>query len=250
VLTHIRAAGRRFRRHAREDPDTALHEGPPRQLFAEVNGRRYEVVASLADARMTPGTVVILDGDHGGQIYVSAPIDQVGCDEATLARLLSDLDSFAWESNGGDGAGIWFERRPVRSGVPGGMGGAHVEQGIWVHEEFEDLGVAESIRAVVRGERDRMAELPSPSRPRFDGTYVSTRRWPGAIRFESGGKLELPGEAEGLWELWDGMLHLRIEEHEIIGAVVSSHLCLPSDPAYDARPLESGITEYRFVRDF
>jgi hypothetical protein len=70
-----------------------------------------------------------------------------------LHRLLHDLDHVAWDCNNGEGAGVHYERLPVGSGVGGGMGGAVVRDGVWVHNEFVELGMADVIADVIEGRR-------------------------------------------------------------------------------------------------
>jgi hypothetical protein len=137
-------------------------ESTARRMFTLANGGTYEAFASLDDARREPDGAVVLEGDYGGQIYVTAPARLVACDEATLERLLRDLDAIAWQHNSPDAAAVYFERHPVGAGVAGGMGGAAVMEGIWIHEEFVKLGLDEEIRAVVRGERDHITKPGGP----------------------------------------------------------------------------------------
>ncbi|MEM7227077.1 MAG: hypothetical protein AAF495_29185 [Pseudomonadota bacterium] len=67
---------------------------------------------------------MIFEGDHGGTIYLTVPVSQVGCGEATLRRLLLDIDALYWAND--EGTGLFPEPRPANSGVIGGMGGGLV----------------------------------------------------------------------------------------------------------------------------
>ena len=51
---------------------------------------------------------------------------------------------------------MFYERVPVGGGVAGGMGGARITDGVWVHETLESLGLADAIRQVIAGELDRI----------------------------------------------------------------------------------------------
>jgi hypothetical protein len=106
----------------------------------------------LADARSCADAAVILEGDFGGQIYVVAPLSHVRCTEAALHSLLAELDAMEWSEP--DGASVVFERLPVGKGVPGGMGGAVVGEGVWVHERLRMHHSA--IVEVLSGERGRI----------------------------------------------------------------------------------------------
>ena len=133
-----------------EQPESPKHESGVRSLIAEANGDGYSVLGSLSEARNFPDSTVILEGDYGGQIYVVAPVSQVKCNEATLLLLLSELNATQWDDP--EGASIFFERLAVGAGVPGGMGGAAVERGIWIHERLQTQRTA--IAAVLAGESE------------------------------------------------------------------------------------------------
>ena len=108
-------------------------------------------LASLAAARAVPDGSVVLQGDWGGQIYLTAPASKVACDEATLARLLRELDAVAWPGSDPGAAEIGYERLREGESVPGGMGGGKVTGDVWVHEELRPHEGA--IREVLAGKR-------------------------------------------------------------------------------------------------
>lgn len=126
--------------------------------MAGVNGEEYFSFASLDDARADAEGAVVLDGDHGGQIYLAFPATVVTCSQSALDALLRDLDSIAWPNNGDDTARVTYERHALGDGVMGGMGGGVVTPDGWVHPEFYRLGIASEIRAVLAGERPRLSE--------------------------------------------------------------------------------------------
>ena len=100
--------------------------------------------------------------DFGGTIYLVAPVDGVRCDEATLSRLLSDIDQMCWRDL--EMARVAIERRPVGSGVAGGMGGGRVQKTLWLHPELEALGVRREIEDILAGKPYRL----DPSGRRWD----------------------------------------------------------------------------------
>jgi hypothetical protein len=126
------------------------NESGLRRLVADANGDEYSALRSLSEARSFKDSTVILEGDYGGQIYVVAPIGYVKCNESRLHSLLAEVDATQWDEP--EGASIFFERLPVGAGVPGGMGGAAVQQSVWVHERLQAHRVA--IAAVLAGERE------------------------------------------------------------------------------------------------
>lgn len=135
-----------------------------RRLVANASGETYVAYGSVDEARSDPDAALVMEGDWGGQIFLACPLRVVGADEQALWQLLRDLDAIAWGAdNQAAGATLAFERQPVGSQVDGGMGGGLVAEWIWVHEEFEALGLDEQIRDVVRGRRARLDRGPPRS---------------------------------------------------------------------------------------
>lgn len=127
------------------------HESGLRRMFAESHGQPYHALHTLEEAKSCPDGVVILEGDDGGQIYVVAPVSLVKCSEQDLKQLLRDLDTLEWDDP--SMALVYYERRSVGSGVPGGMGGATVTQDIWIHKNFVKLRLDSAIREVIEAKR-------------------------------------------------------------------------------------------------
>lgn len=107
-----------------------------RSMMADAQGSGYRFYETLDGARADPDAVVILQGDWGGQIFVVAPVNKVRCTEEELNDLLVDLDALTWTEI--DGASVHYERQPVGSGIPGGMGGAENTGDVWVHERLAE----------------------------------------------------------------------------------------------------------------
>lgn len=128
------------------------HESGVRRLFADSQGLSYHAFKTLAAAQAAPDGTVVLDGDWGGQIYVTCPARLVRCTEETLQRLLLDIDAICWPGQP-DGAGLSYEQVSVGTGVAGGMGGGIALDEVWVHKELVGLGLAPAIKAVLSGER-------------------------------------------------------------------------------------------------
>jgi hypothetical protein len=130
------------------------HESGLRRLLAEAEGLSYRAFRSLDEARRDELGAVILEGDDGGQIYATCPASRVGCSQAALEQLLHDVDDLVWRDP--RSSRLCFERLPVGSAVPGGMGGGRIEAAVWVHEDLTKLGVDEAIQDVVEGRRGRL----------------------------------------------------------------------------------------------
>lgn len=116
-------------------PEDASHERPFEDLIAARLGYQYVAYRTMDEARTDDDAIVILQGDDGGQIYLTCPLNKVRCSQDCLSRLLREMGYFSW----GAGEEMFFERvRPDRF-VSGGMGGGRVENDVWIHREFRNL---------------------------------------------------------------------------------------------------------------
>jgi hypothetical protein len=102
----------------------------------------------------TKNATLIMEGDWGGQIYLTCPAEYVKCKEENLLNLLVDLDDLAWGDQGENSRKVLFEIRKPGEGISGGMGGGLVIDGLWVHEEFEDI--KDEISEVIGGAKERI----------------------------------------------------------------------------------------------
>jgi hypothetical protein len=132
------------------------HERPVGRILADARGESYCALRSLEEAKQAPDGRVILEGDWGGQVYLTCPASLVKCGLDVLEQLLRDLDSRCWACNEGEGSGIYFERQPVGTGVWGGMGGGLITEGLWLHEKIEGFGMRSQIEDVLAGRRSRL----------------------------------------------------------------------------------------------
>ena len=134
-------------------PDDSL----PR-FSASGDDPHYEAVQSLEEAQRRQGFALIMEGDYGGQIYLTCPVSLLCCDQKALQQLLEDIDSMQWKEP--LGRGLFFEKIPIGASVGGGMGGASICSDLWIHEELYAIGMEEAIKAVVSGVRQRL-EIPT-----------------------------------------------------------------------------------------
>src|SRR5262245_6018385 len=119
-------------------------------MWAKGTGEPYEAFAGLVDAVKDPDAAIVMEGDYGGQIYLTCPVRLVKCSGETLGHLLNDLDRLGWSDP--SGAVLFFEVLPVGSGVGGGMGGGLIVEGVWLHRNLEKLNIRFAVEAVIRGE--------------------------------------------------------------------------------------------------
>ena len=123
-------------------------------MVLDSRGEEYRAFRTLAEAQEVSDGVVVMEGDYGGQIYLTCPARLVKCDQATLERLLRDLDSLGWRAP--ETAHVFFERGSPGSGVWGGMGGGLIVEGVWLHPELQKLGIEERVRDVIAGTRSKL----------------------------------------------------------------------------------------------
>ena len=142
-----------------------LPEGvsPVRYIMADADGVEYRHCRTLDEARQIADAVIVMEGDDGGQVYLTCPVRHIRCEETALRQLLEDVDALGW----GDmsGAGMFYEILPVGSGVAGGMHGGVVVDGLWLHPWFDAPNLPPTlsrqqllaeIQAVTSGQRDRI----------------------------------------------------------------------------------------------
>jgi hypothetical protein len=114
----------------------------------------HDLIETLDEAREVAGVYAILEGDHGGQTYMTVPAKLVRCDEPTLRSLLQDLDELAWNET--EGQQLTFWRHRIGDHFGGGMGGADATGDVWVHKTLRALGIEDPIRKVIMGEAPRL----------------------------------------------------------------------------------------------
>jgi hypothetical protein len=89
------------------------------------------------------GTWLVLEGDWGGQIYLTVPSHLVG-EGARVDELLEKLDAFAWDCNEGDGRSVYLyepeadELAFADDGSTVGTTGYRFMDRLWIHPEFKD----------------------------------------------------------------------------------------------------------------
>ena len=116
------------------------------ELLAQASGRVLIRYGSLDAARSDPDAAVVLSGDDGGTVLLTAPLRLVRCDPAALRPLAVELDRELWDD--ADGVEVSFLRVPVGGSVAGGMGGGVVVDGVWVHARIGGAA-AERAEAVI-----------------------------------------------------------------------------------------------------
>ena len=73
---------------------------------------------------------LVLEGDWGGQIYLTVPFAKVGSN-AKLEELLQILDKAAWPCNDEEGVGIaLYPVKNLRRGIFGSMGGGELTSSV------------------------------------------------------------------------------------------------------------------------
>jgi hypothetical protein len=142
-----------------------LPEGvsPVRYIMADVTGIEYRRCSTLDEAKQVADAALVMEGDYGGQIYLTCPIRYIRCGERELVQLFEDIDALGWHDL--HGAGMFYEILAIGSGVAGGMGGGVVTDGLWLHPWFDAPNLPPTLTrqqlvgeiwAVIDGQRDRI----------------------------------------------------------------------------------------------
>jgi hypothetical protein len=121
-------------------------------MIADSQDRQYRTFRSLLEAKSSPKSIAVFEGDYGGQIYVVARVSGISCSEPVLVSLLSELDSLEWKDP--DGTGLYFEEAEIGQPIPGGMGGGGVIEDVWVHPRLQQY--SSKIVGVLTGRRSSL----------------------------------------------------------------------------------------------
>ena len=138
-----------------ESIEISEHESFCRRLYVETFGEEYRPLHSLEEAKQFADGIVILEGDYGGQIYLTCPASMLQCSPETLHKLLRDIDARRWDDE--DGARVFYERKQAGEGVVGGMGGGVVTVRLWLHPKVEAFGIRTEVEAILAGQLERLS---------------------------------------------------------------------------------------------
>ena len=126
------------------------HGSPLRSLMGQSDGS-YRPIATLDEARLAPDAIVVLEGDDGGQIYLTCEARLVRANERELNALLVTIDEVSWPGNSPDMRRISYEAAPRGGRIAGGMGGAYVTTGLWLHPRLEQTGWRPEVERILFG---------------------------------------------------------------------------------------------------
>ena len=113
---------------------------------------KFKSYDALETTKSDSNAYVVMEGDWGGQIYLTCPVKYIVCDEALLMKILKKLDHMCWKCNSGEGAEIRYETFNLGDTVPGGMDGGLAEDGLWIHPKIiEENDIAEELEALILG---------------------------------------------------------------------------------------------------
>jgi 3-methyladenine DNA glycosylase AlkD len=104
-------------------------------------------------AKESANGCVIIEGDHGGQIYLTCPMKYVKCSQESLENLAQDIDRLYW--NDKRGCNVYYEEYELPHEISGGLGGGTLVDGLWIHPGFEGIGIKDRVLAVINGEQTR-----------------------------------------------------------------------------------------------
>ena len=130
------------------------YSSPVRSTVSAAHDVPYQAIKTFDEAKTTAKCVVIFEGDHGGQIYLTCPMQYVKCNEKTLKQLLKDIDRLEWDDE--SGRGMFYEIHEIGDPIPGGMNGGTVDDHVWIHNDIK-TEIKQQIRDVIDGKRDKIA---------------------------------------------------------------------------------------------
>ena len=140
-----------------------FHATRASQETPQPNVAEPKLPRTLDEARLSRDIFVVLEGSQEGQFYLSCQAVLVLCWEPVLKLLLRDLDSMA-SLQPGRRARVHYVRMPA--GPPGGDSADEPPfvSGLWIDEQFTELGLDRHIRGILRG---KLGRLPVSVRLRY-----------------------------------------------------------------------------------
>lgn len=117
-----------------------------RSMFNFAHGIPYVSIKSIKKARKK-NAYVIMEGDWGGQIYLTCPLKYIKCNEKKLKEILQYLDNICWCCS--EGVNFYYEIIKDRKGIAGGMGGGAIIDGLWLHPNIEEKNLRKEIEEML-----------------------------------------------------------------------------------------------------
>ncbi|GEM_PF-1415379 len=108
-----------------------------REVLASTGKAPFHRIDDFAAAKVDPKSYAVMEGDYGGQVYLTVPMSEVACTEEQLMELLGQLDKISWDDI--EGATLYYEKLSPGQPVPGGMGGGMAESRLWLHSSLKHL---------------------------------------------------------------------------------------------------------------
>ena len=136
-----------------ELPPPAEYMSVVRYMMHQVHGTEFKPLTDYDRAKEAKHGCVIIEGDYGGQVYLTCPMKYVKCSHKALLQVASDLDGMYWDNE--QGCNVYYEDYKSPHGVFGGMGGGVVIDGLWMHPDFDEVGIKEKVWEVIIGNRPR-----------------------------------------------------------------------------------------------
>ncbi len=97
-------------------------------FIRKIYNQNYVAIANFSRAKETKNAFVIFEGDDGGTIYLTCPMNLIKCSEKKLQKLLEYIDRLYW--NDIESANIFYEVIEPNQPIAGGMDGGYVTDSI------------------------------------------------------------------------------------------------------------------------
>jgi hypothetical protein len=122
----------------------------------EIHGKDLVRYESLEEARSDPDGAVVLSGEYGVAVFLTARARLVRCDAHLLVTLVSDLDAVSTLNGDPLVATVAFERHQIGTRIWGGGEGGLVADGVWTSPLWLKAPVRVQATEVVLGQRSRI----------------------------------------------------------------------------------------------
>ena len=92
---------------------------------------------SYAEAHADKMCYLIMEGDDGGQIFLTVPVNITNTNEENLSALLKEIDERTW--NNPRTRSMYYIHGNDGKEIAGGMDGGLLRTGLWVHPTLNGL---------------------------------------------------------------------------------------------------------------
>lgn len=132
-----------------------------------MSARNFQILSSLdsfVEARALARGHLLIQGDSGGETFLTCPVSSVECGAENLFLLMLDLESLSQVCKLSEvtlsaevpttGYDAWIVCAEFDLGES--YQGSEIRDDLWLNDQFQNFGIASDVRLILTGELDRL----------------------------------------------------------------------------------------------